>query len=59
MIGANEQKALPPGIFNIVTGDGLTVGDAIVRHPNIKRIAFIGSPATGRAIQRAAAEMCR
>jgi acyl-CoA reductase-like NAD-dependent aldehyde dehydrogenase len=50
------QKALPPGIFNIVTGDGLTVGDAIVRHPGIKRIAFIGSPATGRAIQRAAAE---
>ena len=56
MIGANKQKALPPGIFNIVTGDGLTVGDAIVRHPDIKRIAFIGSPATGRAIQRAAAE---
>ena len=50
------QKALPPGIFNIVTGDGATVGDAIVRHPGIKRIAFIGSPATGRAIQRAAAE---
>jgi betaine-aldehyde dehydrogenase len=50
------QKALPPGIFNIVTGDGPIVGDAIVRHPGIKRIAFIGSPATGRAIQRAAAE---
>ena len=50
------QKALPPGIFNIVTGDGRSVGDAIVRHPDIKRIAFIGSPATGRAIQRAAAE---
>ena len=37
------QKALPPGIFNIVTGDGRSVGDAIVRHPDIKRIAFIGS----------------
>jgi acyl-CoA reductase-like NAD-dependent aldehyde dehydrogenase len=51
------QKALPPGIFNIVTGDGRSVGDAIVRHPDIKRIAFIGSPTTGRAIQRAAAEI--
>lgn len=51
------QKILPPGVFNVVTGDGRTTGDAIVRHPRIKRIAFIGSPDTGRAIQRAAAEV--
>ncbi|MCO5161353.1 MAG: aldehyde dehydrogenase family protein [Mesorhizobium sp.] len=51
------QQVLPPGVFNIVTGDGRTTGDAIVRHPGIKRIAFIGSPDTGRAIQRAAAEV--
>jgi acyl-CoA reductase-like NAD-dependent aldehyde dehydrogenase len=50
--------SLPPGLFNIVTGLGRTVGDAIVRHPDIKRIAFIGSVETGRAIQRAAAEVC-
>lgn len=50
------REALPPGVFNIVTGPGRTVGDAIVRHPGIRRIAFIGSPDTGRAIQRAAAE---
>jgi acyl-CoA reductase-like NAD-dependent aldehyde dehydrogenase len=50
------QKTLPAGIFNIVTGTGPQVGDAIVRHPKIKRIAFIGSANTGRAIQRAAAE---
>ena len=49
-------EVFPPGIFSIVTGCGRTVGDAIVRHPLIKRIAFIGSTATGRAIQRAAAE---
>ncbi len=48
--------SLPPGLFNVVTGHGRTVGDAIVRHPEIKRIAFIGSVETGRAIQRAAAE---
>jgi len=51
------RNALPAGVFNIVTGDGRTVGDAIVRHPAIKRIAFIGSAATGRAIQRTAAEV--
>ncbi|MGQ9368315.1 aldehyde dehydrogenase family protein [Azospirillum sp. ST 5-10] len=51
------RDALPPGVFNIVTGDGPGAGDAIVRHPRIKRIAFIGSPVTGRAIQRAAAEV--
>lgn len=51
------RDALPPGLFNIVTGPGRSVGDAIVRHPEIKRIAFIGSPASGRAIQRSAAEV--
>jgi aldehyde dehydrogenase (NAD+)/betaine-aldehyde dehydrogenase len=50
------RDAFPPGVFNIVTGKGATAGDALVRHPAIKRIAFIGSTATGRAIQRAAAE---
>ena len=50
-------ETLPPGVFNIVTGDGRGAGDFIVRHPGIKRIAFIGSPMTGRAIQRAAAEV--
>ncbi|MFT4130389.1 aldehyde dehydrogenase family protein [Labrys sp. (in: a-proteobacteria)] len=51
------REALPAGVFNIVTGPGATVGNAIVRHPGIKRIAFIGSPQTGRAIQRSAAEV--
>ncbi|WP_425417607.1 aldehyde dehydrogenase family protein [Oricola indica] len=52
------RESLPAGIFNIVTGSGRTVGDAIVRHPEIKRIAFIGSVETGLAIQRSAAEVC-
>ncbi|RCS21689.1 aldehyde dehydrogenase family protein [Phyllobacterium salinisoli] len=51
------REHLPPGVFNIVTGDGAGVGSAIARHPGIKRIAFIGSPQTGRAIQREAAEV--
>lgn len=46
---------LPPGVVNIVTG-GRETGEALVRHPKIKRIAFIGSAQSGMAIQKAAAE---
>ncbi|MBY5775158.1 aldehyde dehydrogenase family protein [Rhizobium leguminosarum] len=49
-------ELLPPGLVNIITGNGAT-GAAIVRHPKIKRLAFIGSVGTGMAIQRAAAEV--
>ena len=58
VLGEIARDALPPGVFNIVTGHGRVVGDALVRHPRLKRIAFIGSVETGRAIQRAAAETC-
>ncbi len=47
---------LPPGLVNIVTGDGPGAGDALVRHPRVKRLAFTGSERSGRMIQRAAAE---
>lgn len=50
------RDLLPRGIVNIVTGLGLPTGDAIARHPAIKRIGFTGSVATGMAIQRAAAQ---
>jgi acyl-CoA reductase-like NAD-dependent aldehyde dehydrogenase len=50
------REVLPAGVVNIVTGTGLPAGDALARHPNVKRIAFTGSVPTGRAIQRAAAE---
>lgn len=52
------QEVLPPGVMNIVPGLGHDTGDAIVRHPAIKRIGFIGSVPTGLAIQRAASEVC-
>ncbi|RDK07202.1 aldehyde dehydrogenase family protein [Cupriavidus lacunae] len=51
------RDVLPAGVMNIVTGLGKDAGDAIARNPRIKRIAFIGSPATGRQIQRSAAEV--
>lgn len=49
------HEAFPPGVVNIVTGDGAT-GDAIVTHSRVKRIAFTGSVPTGLLIQRRAAE---
>jgi aldehyde dehydrogenase (NAD+) len=47
---------LPPGVFNIVTGRGETVGDTISRHPDVAKISFTGSTNTGKAILRNAAE---
>jgi aldehyde dehydrogenase (NAD+) len=48
------EAGLPPGVINIVTGDGRT-GEAIVRHPGIDKIAFTGSTDVGRAIRVATA----
>ncbi|MBR45125.1 MAG: aldehyde dehydrogenase, partial [Rhodospirillaceae bacterium] len=47
-----ERAGLPPGVVNIVTGDG-AVGELIVRHPDIDKIAFTGSTEVGRAIRTA------
>jgi acyl-CoA reductase-like NAD-dependent aldehyde dehydrogenase len=48
-------RLFPPGVVQVLTGLGAEVGDALVRHPGIPRIAFIGSAATGRRIQASAA----
>ena len=56
-LGEIVADMLPPGVLNIVTGHGAVAGDAIARHPDVRRIAFTGSPQTGRAIQRSAAEV--
>src|SRR5258706_545662 len=55
ILGEICKAILPPGVVNIVTGARET-GEALVRHPRVKRIAFIGQPASGMAIQKAAAE---
>jgi betaine-aldehyde dehydrogenase len=49
-------EIFPPGVVNVVTGLGPEAGDALVAHRDVRRIAFIGSVATGLAIQRRAAE---
>ncbi|MCP2626818.1 aldehyde dehydrogenase family protein [Mycolicibacterium smegmatis] len=56
-LGRIAQSILPAGTLGVVTSDGLAVPDAIVRHPDVRRIGFTGSEAAGRAIQRAAAEV--
>ena len=49
-----SEIGLPPGVVNIVTGDGAT-GAAIVAHPDVKKIAFTGSTDVGRIIRKATA----
>lgn len=51
------REVFPPGVVNVVTGLGKEAGDALVRHPDVRRLAFIGSVPTGMAIQRSAADV--
>ena len=55
-MGKYVREVLPPGVVNIVTGDGPVTGTALVKHPGIKRIALTGGVETGRAVLRLAAE---
>ncbi|WP_245838171.1 aldehyde dehydrogenase family protein [Niveispirillum lacus] len=50
------QAGLPAGIFNIVQGDGRSVGDGLCRHPQVAKVTFTGSTRTGAAIMTACAE---
>jgi acyl-CoA reductase-like NAD-dependent aldehyde dehydrogenase len=50
-----EAAGFPPGVVNVVTGYGGEVGDALVSHPLVDRIAFTGGPEAGRAINEKAA----
>ena len=54
-LGELCEGIFPPGVVNIITGDGAT-GSALVRHPDVHRIGFVGSVPTGRAIARDAAD---
>lgn len=50
------QQILPPGVVNVISGDGAEAGDRMVVHPKVKRIGFIGSVGTAQVITRRAAE---
>ena len=51
-----QEAGVPDGIISVLPGKGSVVGDALVRHPLIKRIAFTGGTSVGLGIQRLAAE---
>ncbi|MFO7246703.1 MAG: aldehyde dehydrogenase family protein [Thermaerobacter sp.] len=49
------EVGFPPGVINVVTGPGSTVGDALVTHPGVAKISFTGETETGKNIMRKAA----
>ena len=49
------EVGLPPGVLNVLTGPGASLGQAIVEHPGIDKIAFTGDTTTGKGIMRGAA----
>jgi acyl-CoA reductase-like NAD-dependent aldehyde dehydrogenase len=49
------EGGLPPGTFNVVTGDGPGTGGALVAHPGVRKVAFTGSTAVGERIMAMAA----
>jgi acyl-CoA reductase-like NAD-dependent aldehyde dehydrogenase len=50
------QEILPTGVVQVVTGDGLPVGDRIVRHPDIRLVSLTGDVETGKLIARNASD---
>lgn len=51
-----HEAGYPAGFFNLVQGDGPTVGAALSRHPDVAMMSFTGSPRGGSAVSRAAAD---
>jgi len=54
-LGELCATVLPPGVVNVLSGRGSSIGDHLVRHPDVPRIAFTGSVEVGLRIQREAA----
>jgi betaine-aldehyde dehydrogenase len=52
---AAAEARVPAGVFNLVNGAGATVGDALVRHPDVDMITFTGSTSTGKRVAALAA----
>jgi 1-pyrroline dehydrogenase len=50
------QDAIPAGVLNVVTGDGVPVGERIVTHPDVRLVSLTGDVETGKTIARTAAE---
>ena len=50
------EAGIPPGVINVVVGEGRDVGEALVRHPSVGMVSFTGSTAVGRRVMELAAE---
>ncbi len=50
------QGVIPPGVLNVVTGDGVPVGERIVTHPDVGLVSLTGDVETGKTIARTAAD---
>lgn len=53
---AMHEAGVPKGVFNLVNGDGPTVGEAIARHPQVDMVSFTGSTRAGILVAKAAAD---
>jgi 1-pyrroline dehydrogenase len=51
-----EVEVFPPGVFNVVTGDGVPVGERIVQHPDVGIVSLTGETTTGKLIMKNAAD---
>jgi aldehyde dehydrogenase (NAD+) len=51
-----SEAGLPAGVLNVITGIGPEVGEALVRHPDVRKISFTGSVAAGKKVGAIAAE---
>ena len=49
------QAGVPPGVFNVVHGDGKAVGQYLISHPDVMKVSFTGQPSTGRKVAGSAA----
>ena len=51
-----EQAGLPPGVLNILVGDGATIGSRLASHPDVNKVSFTGSTRVGRLVGAAAGQ---
>jgi aldehyde dehydrogenase (NAD+) len=51
-----DEAGVPPGVFNLVNGDGPGVGEAISKHPDVDMVSFTGSTRAGTAVMKNAAD---
>lgn len=50
------QEVLPPGVLNVITGEGVPVGEGLVRHPDVALVSLTGDVETGKIVARTAAD---